>query len=145
MFKHFMIFSTDAEIVHKGVGDIVLHIGIVLNDIVQTELIQTVIGLAVLILVEFYLETVTAAVHIFHGAEGGISLCSYANILDSFAVDDQIAWRVFLALAALDEAVPVVYNYVQLMDLAVVEDTVLIADSVRRLSDSQRLSVAEDN
>ena len=55
--------STDAKFIHHSVCQIVLHIGVILNDIVQAQFIQTVVAFIVVVLVKFNLEAVTLAVH----------------------------------------------------------------------------------
>ena len=69
----------------------------------------------VMVLVELYLEAVTAAVHILYGTERGVALAADTDILHNLAVYDEIAGGVFLALGFFDEAFPVVHDNVNRM------------------------------
>ena len=59
---------------HHLIGQIILHIGVVLNDIIQTELIQSVIGVGTVKAVEFNFEAVAVIAVGLHLSQGGVAL-----------------------------------------------------------------------
>ena len=134
-----------AEIAHQRVSEIILHIGIILNEIVQTKLIQSVIALGAVILIELDLEAVAAAVHIAHRAERGIALSADADIFHRFPVDDDCAGRIDFALAGLQEAVPVADHNIKCVNSRAVEQPVFISDCMRSCLNPEHLTVAEQH
>ena len=101
------------------------------------------IAFALLILVKLDLEAVPAAVHVSHGAQGGVALCADARIFERFPVDHQIAGRILLALTGFDKAVPVVHHDIQRVHPRAVKNAVFIADRMRRRFDAERPAAAE--
>ena len=75
------------------------------------------IGLCAVVLIKLDLEAVTVAVHILYGAEGSVSLAADTNVLHSFTVNNEITAGVLLTLALINEAVPVVHNDINFVDL----------------------------
>ena len=47
------------ELAHHGVAEIILHIGVVLNNVVETKLVEAVIGVGAVIMIEFDFKAVT--------------------------------------------------------------------------------------
>ena len=105
------------EIGHQRICEVVLHVGVVLNDVVQAELIQSVVAFGLIVLVELDLEAVSAAARIPDRAEGGVSLAADADILHGFTVDDDRAGRIGFALAGFQERIPVADDNIERMYL----------------------------
>ena len=116
-----------AEISHHTIDKIVLHHGVVLNQIVQTQLVQTMIGLSVFILVKLQLEAVALAAHRADRTQRGISLRPDADVSVALAVDHHCAGAVFFTLTSLDKSIPVIHHNVHGMYEGGVEELVLIA------------------
>ena len=125
------------------IGKVVLHIGGVLNDVVQAQLIQAVVGPAAVVVVELQLEAVAVAVHGGNHGERGVSLGPDGGVLIGFAVDDDRALGVFLVLTGLQEPVPVIHNDVDGVDLLRIEKPGLIAHNRRGGPDAQGFAVHE--
>ncbi len=70
----------DAHLVHERVGEIVLHEGLILNEVVQAELIQSVIRSAGLILVKLDLEAVAVISVGCDGRKRGVSLGTQSDV-----------------------------------------------------------------
>ncbi len=117
----------NSEICHQPVSQAVLHIGIVLNDVVQTELVKAVIRASRLVMVELQLETVPVAVHGGNHAERSIALCPDADILIGFPVDYHGAGGIFLIFTGLQKPVPVVHHNFNGMDPAGIEQPRLVS------------------
>ena len=79
--------------VHAGlaeqlIAEIVLHIGRVGVDVVEIQLVQPVVGLALDELAEVELEAVAVAVLVAcHGGQAGVALRGEGHVVDRFAVD----------------------------------------------------------
>ena len=103
------------------------------------------IAFRAVILVKFDLEAESAAVHIPDRAQRGIALAADTDVFDRFPVNDDRAWRIFFALTGFKETVPVVDHNIKCVNSGTVEQPVFIADCMCRCSDSERLTVAEQN
>ena len=112
---------------HHLVGEEILHIGVILDDVVQVQLIQAVIGRLAVIVVEFDFEAVPVVPISGHGAEGRVPLGPDAHVPAGFPVDDHRAGRILLVLAGVDKAVPIVHHDVHRMDPAGSKEPVFIA------------------
>ena len=99
-----------AEGPHHLVGEIVLHVCGVLNNVVQAQLIQAVVGPAAVVVVKFQLEAVAVAVHGGDHGERGVSLSPNGSILIRLTVDNHSALGIFLVFAGLQKAVPIVHD-----------------------------------
>ena len=99
-----------AKFPHHTVGQVIFHIGVVLNDVVQAEFVQTVIRLSALVVVKLNFHTVTVAVHGTDRGQGRVSLCAKAHVFIVFVVNDHGAGGVFLIFARIQKAVPVIYD-----------------------------------
>ena len=128
---------------HHLIGKVVLHIGGVLNDVVQAQLIQAVVGPAAVVVVELQLEAVAVAVHGGNHGERGVSLGPDGGVLIGFAVDDDRALGVFLVLTGLQETVPAVHDDIDGVDLLRIEKPGLIAHNRRGGPDAQGFAVHE--
>ncbi len=117
----------NSKICHQPVSQAVLHIGIVLNDVVQTELVKAVIRASRLVMVELQLETVPVAVHGGNHAERSIALCPDADILIGFPVDYHGAGGIFLIFTGLQKSVPIVHHNLNGMDPAGIEQPRLVS------------------
>ena len=111
---------------HHPIGEVVLHQGGVLDEVVQAQFVQTVVGLGAVILVELQLETVPVAAHGGHAAQRGVALGADAHGAAGLAVDDHGAHGVFLILAGVDESLPIVHDDVDGVDPVGVEQTGLV-------------------
>ena len=85
-----------------------------------------VIGFSFLIVVEFQLEAVALTAGLLDGGKRGVSFGAYCDIRLLFAVDYGRTAAVFLVFAILNEGVPVVHNYINLMDIRGVKQSALI-------------------
>ena len=99
-----------AHAVHQRVGEVVLHHGFVLNQVVQAELIEAVIGLRGIIVVEFELQAVAVVSVLLNGRKRRIALCANGDVGILFAVDQHGAGNVFLAGAVFDKGFPIVHR-----------------------------------
>ena len=116
-----------AHLAHQGVGPVVLHVGVVLNQVVQAHLVQTIIAVAVLVLVKLHLEGVTVIAIGGHGGQRGVALAADAYILVGFTVDHQMADGVHLAGTGIQEGIPVIDHDVDGMHTGLVEQTGFIS------------------
>ena len=132
-----------AELIHQPVGEIVLHIGVVLDDVVQAQLVQAVIVLPVFILVEFDFEAVSLGTHVSHRRKGGVSLAADRHVFHRFVVDHHAACAVGLAFAGLDEGVPVVDHDINAVDSGGIKQRFLITHGTCGRLESQGLPVHE--
>ena len=112
---------------HQGIGPVVLHVGVVLNQVVQAHLVQTIIAVAVLVLVKLHLEGVTIIAIGRHGGQRSVALAADAYILVGFAVDHQMADGVHLAGTGIQEGIPVIDHDVDGMHTGLVEQTGFIS------------------
>ena len=119
-----------AYFVHERIGEIILEVGFILNDIVQTELIQPVIRFARLIMIELDFEAVTIVAVGRDGGKRRVPLCADGDVAVFFAVDYNRAGGVFLVGALLDEAVPVVHDDIERMHAGGIEQAAFVADPV---------------
>ena len=117
------------EFVHHPVCQVILHHSVVLDQVIEAELVQTVIGVGVIVLIEFDLKTVSAGIHRGDGAEGGVAFAPDAHIFEGFSVDDDTAHGIFLALCGGEKAFPIVNDDVDGVDLFCVKQSGLIAHS----------------
>ena len=134
-----------AEFVHHLIDQVVLHHGIILDQIVQAQLVQTVIALGGIVLVELDLQAVPVGVHGGHGGQRRVALAPDAHIFEGLAVDDHAAQGVFLALCGLQEGVPVVDDDIDGVHLRVVEQPVLIAHGPGLGLDPESRSIHEQD
>ena len=121
--------SIGTEFIHHGVGQVVLHHGVVLDHIVQTQLVQAVIALGIIILIKLDLKAVPLGTHGGNRGQRGVSLAPNAHIAEGFAIDHHIAHGIDLALGSAQKRVPIVNHDVNGVDTAVIKQPVLISDS----------------
>ena len=119
-----------AHFVHERIGEIILEIGFILNDVVQAQFIQSVIRFARLIMIELDFEAVTIVAVGRDGGKRRVPLCADGDVAVFFAVDYNRAGGVFLVGALLDEAVPVVHDDIERMHARGIEQAVFVADPV---------------
>ena len=134
-----------AELRHQAVGQVVLHIGVVLDEVVEAELVQALVGLAGLVVVELELEAVALGAHRGHRGQRGVALAADRDAFDRLIVDDHAARRVFLARRRLDEGVPVVDHDVDRVDTGGVEQRLFVAHRAGGGRETQRLAVHEED
>ena len=134
-----------AEPPHHLVGEVVLQIGVVLDDVVQAQLVQTMVGQAAVVVVKLDLEAVAVVAVVFHLGQGGVALGPDGHVGVGLPVDDHGAVGVLLAGAGLQESVPVVHNDVKGMDRSGVEEPVLVSHGRGGGLDAQTLPVHEDH
>ena len=113
----------NTELVHHCVDEKVLHIGVVLNDIVEHQLVKPVVGGVFVVVVELNLEAVTLTLHRPDTRKRGVALGTYRHVSVRLTVNDHGTGRIFLVLAGLDKAVPIVHNDVKGVNTGVVENT----------------------
>ena len=131
--------SRRAKVSHEAIGQIVLHHGGILDEVIQAQLVQTVIAFSVIILVKLDLETVPIAVHGRNRTERGIALGTNTHIAVGLAVDHHRANRILLVLAGLEKAVPVIHNDIDTMDPFGIKEFLLVAHDLLCRPDSQRI------
>ena len=134
-----------AEPPHHLVGEVVLQIGVILDDVVQAQLVQTVVGQAAVVVVKLDLEAVAVVAVVFHLGQRGVALGPDGHVGVGLPVDDHGAVGVLLAGAGLQESVPVIHDDVQGMDRAGVEESVLVSHGRGGGLDAQALPVHEDH
>ena len=126
---------------HHAVGEVILHHGVVLDEIVQAQLIQTVVALALVIMVKFQLEAVAVAAHLGHRGQRGVPLRPNANALIRLVVNDHCAQGVLLILTDFNKLLPVVHHNVDGMYLGRVKQLRLITHHPGGGLDAQGLAV----
>ncbi len=112
---------------HHLIGQIILHVGVVLNDIIQTELIQSVIGVGAVKAIEFNLEAVAVIAVGFHLRQRGVALGANSDILIGFIVNDDSTGRIFLAFTTFDKFVPIVHTDINCMHNGGGKELILIS------------------
>ena len=117
-----------AHAAHQRIGQVVLHHGGVLNQVIQAQLIQAVIGHALDIVVKLYLEGIARGAHGGHGGKGGIALGTDGDVAEALAVDGDAAFCVFLRQGVFDKLVPVRHGDIDGMHPALVKKQPFIAD-----------------
>ena len=105
-----------AEITHHLIGEVVLHIGIVLNDVVETELIQAVVADRTVIVVKLNFKAVSVVSIAGHLGQRGIALGPDGYVVIALVVDDHRAQFVLLVGTALQEPLPIIHNDVDGVD-----------------------------
>ena len=115
-----------SELLHHPITQIILHVSVILNNVVQIQLIQSLILDAILIMVKFQFKTVPIVAIVFDLGQGGISFGADSHIPDCLAVDGHIAHDVFLILAVLQKTFPVIHGNLNGVDLVGTEETGLI-------------------
>ena len=118
---------SSSELIHHGVGQIVLHHGGILDEIVQTELVESVIGDGIIIVVKLHLEAISLTVHGGNRGQGGITLATDAYVFIGFAVNHHGSSIVFLACGIGNKLVPIVHDNINGMHLRIVKQTVFIS------------------
>ena len=93
--------------VHQRIGQVILHHGGVVDQIVQAQLVQAVIGFPLHILVKFDLEGILLAAHGSHRGKGCVSLGADAHIGDFLSIDGNAAFRIGFLGSGSDHAVPI--------------------------------------
>ena len=119
-----------ARTVHQRVGQIVLHHGCVLNQVVQAQLVQPVIGHVGYKMVKFHLEGVSRGAERRHRGQGGVALGADGDMAEPFTVDDDVAVCVLLRGGVGDEAVPVLHDDVDGMHRALVKQPAFVAERI---------------
>ncbi len=104
------------KVAHHLIGEIVLHIGVVLDNVVEADLIQAVVVDGAVIVVKLHFETISVVAIAGHLGQRGISFGPDGHILIALVVDDQVTQDVLLVGAALQEPLPVVHDNVNGMD-----------------------------
>ena len=89
------------EVPHQPVHQVVLHHGVVLNQIVEVQLIQAIIGLGAVVVVKFHFEAVPIIAVGGNRGEGVVPLRPDRRAAVGLAVNDQRALSVLLILAGL--------------------------------------------
>ena len=126
-----------AHLAHQRVGQIILHVGVVVNEVIEAQLIQPVIGFARLIVVKLNFEAVAVVAVGRNGRKRGVSLAADGDVFVAFSVDHHRAGSIFLILAGFKEALPVVHHNIDGMHIALIKKPVFITDSVIRFDPSR--------
>lgn len=122
--------SVHPEICHHLVGKVVLHIGVVLDDVVETQLVEAVVGGGAVIVVKLDLEAVAVIAVVGHLGERGISLGPDSYVFVGLIVDHQGAEDVLLIGAGVQKALPVVHNDVNGVDPAGVKEALFVSAAI---------------
>ena len=133
------------EGIHHGVGQIVLHHGGVLDQIVQAQLIKTMVGDGVIIVVKLHLKAVTIAVHGRNGGQGRIALAANAYVFIGFPVDHHSGGVVLLACGVINKPVPIVHDNINGMHPCIVEQTIFIAHGMCHGLNAQCAAIHKQN
>ncbi len=131
--------------VHQGVGKIVLQHGGVLNQVVQAQLVQPIVGLAAVVVVELHLKAVALAAQSGHGGQRGVALCPNAHIFAGLPVNHHIGLIIFLVGGVGKQVFPVVHHNVDGVYPCVVKQTLLIAQAPGSGRKAQGLAVHQKN
>ena len=115
-----------SELLHHPIAQVILHVSVILNNVVQIQLIQSLILDTILIMVKFQFKTVPIVAIVFDLGQGGISFGADSHLPDCLAVDGHIAHDVFLILAVLQKTFPVIHGNLNGVDLVGTEETGLI-------------------
>ena len=86
-----------------------------MNQIVQTELIQSIIGLSRLIMVKFQLQTVSLTAHHTHIGKRRISLAADSDVVQPFAVNDDGTAEIVFTLTIVEKFLPGIHQNIQIM------------------------------
>ena len=116
-----------AEGVHHLVAEVVLHVGVVLDEVVEAELIQPVVADSVIVMIELDLKAVAVVAVGGHLGQGGVALGPDGHVAVGFLVDDHGAKGVLLRGAGFQEAFPIVHPDVDGVHGACVKQPGLIA------------------
>ena len=118
-----------AEIVHHQVNQVILHHGVVLNQIIETELVKAVQRARVVKMIELQFEAVALAAGGPHGRKRRVALCANSGVGVLGSVHHHGAGGVFFVFAAFQKAVPVVHHNVDLMHVGRIEQRFFIFHS----------------
>ena len=131
------------EIRHHLVGKVVLHVGVVLDDVVEAQLVEAVVGGGAVIVVKLDLEAVTVIAVAGHLGERGVSLGSDGYVFVGLIVDHQGAEDVFLIDAGVQKTLPVVHNDINGVDPAGVKEALFVSAAIGDSLHPQALAVHE--
>ena len=112
---------------HSLIRQVILHVRGVLDEVVQAQLIQAVIGAAGIVVIKLHFEAVTVAVKRGHRRKRRIALRANSRNLEHLAINRHRARGILLVLAGGDEGLPVIHLDIYFMDHRVVKDEVLVA------------------
>ena len=101
---------------YQMMGEVDLHIGIVLNDVVETELIQAVVADRTVIVVKLNFKAVSVVSIAGHLGQRGIALGPDGYVVIALVVDDHRAQFVLLVGTALQDPLPIIHNDVDGVD-----------------------------
>ena len=121
--------SAHACLAHDPIGQVILHVGGIGHDIVQIELVQSLIGLSFFIFSEIDLEAVAVGIGGSHLRKRGVSLCRERYVFDLFAVNCHISFVFGLFKRIGKQILPVVLCKldVDFVDSACVKQRIRIA------------------
>ncbi len=92
---------------HHLIAEEILHAGVVLNQIIEAQLIQTMVGIAAVIVIKFDFEAVAVIAIGRDLRQGGIALGADGDIRIDFVINDNGAGGIFFVLAGCEECIPV--------------------------------------
>ena len=130
-----------AKFPHHTVCQVVLHIGCILDCIIQTQLIQTVVALRAVVLVELDFEAVPVAAHRGDRRQRRVALCPDTHIPVSLTIDHHSADGVLLVLTSVNESLPVIHHDVDRMDPPGIKNPLLISHHAASRLKAKRLTV----
>ncbi len=112
-----------AGLPHDQIGNIVLHAGRVGIKIVEVQLVEALIGLALFVFAEIELEAVAVRIGRSDGRKGGVALRGEGNVFDSAAVDRDVDLVFRFRERVRGEVVPILFGDldVDAVDIARVE------------------------
>ncbi len=110
-----------AKLMHHCIGQIVFHHGGILNQIIQAQFVQAMIGAGTVVMVKLNLETVSLTAESGYGGERGVALCPDPYIFAGFSIDYHIGCIVFFAGCICDKVIPVIHGDINGMYLCVVK------------------------
>ena len=117
-----------AHAVHQRVGQIILHHGRVLNQVVQAQLVQPMVGHIGYKVVKLHLEGIPRGAERRYRGQGGVTLGADGDMAEPFIVDDDVAVCVLLRGGVGDEAVPILHDDVDGMHRTLVKQPILVAE-----------------
>ena len=135
------------KLVEDVVAHVVAHEGAVHRHVVENELVEAVVVNVFIIVVELDGEREAVRARAVDRGERGVALGAHADVFEGLAVDRDIRGVVLLVEGVLDEALPVSVGELDadFVDVAIVEDAVLVADVAVDGHDAKRLAVHEQD
>ena len=116
-----------------------------MNDIIQAELIQSVIGVGAVKTIKLDLEAVAVIAIGFHLGQRGVALGADGDVRIGFVINDNGAGRIFLAFTTFDKFVPIVHTDIDRVHRGGGKELILISHDGGGLFYTKTLGVEKEN